>query len=292
MSIKFSVCITYFYNRNNLNDLLNELKIEENKDIEVLIRNDNPKIDLKIDNYPRVKIFQNKQEAIGEIESIKFLLANSKGDYISIIADDDLIDSSMFKLIRYDNFKHKTYLSRSTTNKQEFGNKIKLLNLSPKKKIIMFLSRKFHLSGTVGAVYQKDFLLNIFKKLKLKKYLLDVLLLFKILDESCLICDNYYGFNNTETSRISSKKIDSEVFIKDYIEVLNNIENKVILEKFIIFILYDYYSIVHREEKFKIRKFFNFLILNLKIKKIEKKSKIKLFFLGNFYLVKLILKAI
>ena len=292
MSIKFSVCITYFYNRNNLNDLLKKLKIEENKDIEVLIRNDNPKIVLKIDSYPRVKIFQNKQEPIGEIESIKFLLANSKGDYISIIADDDLIDSSMFKLIRNDSFNHKIYLSRSTTNKQEFGNKKELLKLSSKKKIIMFLSRKLHLSGTVGAVYQKDFLLNIFKKLKLKIYLLDVLLLFKISDESCLICDNYYGFNNTETSRLSSKKIDSEVFIKDYIEVLNNIEDKVILEKFVIFILYDYYSIVHREEKFKIRKFYNFLIINLKIKKIESKSKIKLFFLGNFYLLKLILKAI
>ena len=107
MSIKFSVCITYFYNRNNLNDLLKELKIEENKDIEVLIRNDNPEIDLKIDNYPRVKIFQNKREPIGEIESIRFLLANSKGDYISIIADDDLIDSSMFKFIRNDRFKYR-----------------------------------------------------------------------------------------------------------------------------------------------------------------------------------------
>jgi len=292
MSIKFSVCITYFYNRNNLNDLLKELKIEENKDIEVLIRNDNPEIDLKIDNYPRVKIFQNKQEPIGEIESIRFLLANSKGDYISIIADDDLIDSSMFKFIRNDNFKHKTYLSRSTTNRQEFGNKNELLKLSSKKKILMFLSRKLHLSGTVGAFYQKDFLLNIFKKLKIKTYLLDVLLLFKISDDSCLICDHHYGFNNTETSRLSSKKIDSEAFLKDYIEVLNNIENKVIFEKFVIFILFDYYSIVHREKKFKIKKFYNFLIMNLKIKKIENKSKIKLFFLGNFYLLKLILKAI
>ncbi len=156
----------------------------------------------------------------------------------------------------------------------------------------MFLSRKLHLSGTVGAFYQKDFLLNIFKKLKIKTYLLDVLLLFKISDDSCLICDHHYGFNNTETSRLSSKKIDSEAFLKDYIEVLNNIENKVIFEKFVIFILFDYYSIVHREKKFKIKKFYNFLIMNLKIKKIENKSKIKLFFLGNFYLLKLILKAI
>mgnify|MGYP001222399157 CR=1 FL=1 len=292
MSIKFSVCITYFYNRNNLNDLLKELKIEENKDIEVLIRNDNPEIDLKINNYPRVKIFQNKQKPIGEIESIRFLLANSNGDYVSIIADDDLIDSNMFEFIRNDNFKHKTYLSPSTTNKREFRDKKDLLELSSKKKILMFLSRKLYLSGTVGAVYQKDFLLNIFKKLKLKTYLLDVLLLLKILDESCLICDHYYGFNNTETSRVSSKKIDTDVFVKDYIEVVNNIENKVILEKFVIFILLEYYSIVHREEKFKIRKFYNFLILNLKIKKIDNKSKIKLFFLGNFYLLKLILKAI
>lgn len=292
MSIKFSVCITYFYKRDNLFDLLKELKIEENKDLEVLIRNDNPEMDLKINNHPRIKIFQNKQKPVGEIESIRFLLANSKGDYISMIADDDLIDNRMFEFIRNDGFKHKTYLSLSTTNKFEFGNKKELPNLSPKKKILLFLSRKLHLSGTVGAVYQKDLLFNIFEKLKLKIYLMDVFLLFKILDESCLICNNYYGFNNTKTSRLSSKHIDFDIFLKDYMEIVKNIENKLILEKFVLLILSDYYSIVHREEKFKIRRFYKFLVINLKNKKIDNKIKIKLFFLGNFYLFKLILKAI
>ena len=292
MSIKFSVCITYFYKRDNLIDLLKELKIDENKDIEVLIRNDNPEIDLKINSHPRIKIFQNKQKPVGEIESIRFLLANSKGDYISMIADDDLIDNRIFKIIRNDGFKHKTYLSLSTTNKFEFGNKKVLPNLSPQKKILMFLNRKLHLSGTVGAVYQKDLLFNIFEKLKLKIYLMDVFLLFKILDESCLICNNYYGFNNTKTSMLSSKHIDFDIFLKDYMEIVKNIENKLILEKFVLLILSDYYSIVHREEKFKIRRFYKFLIINLKIKKIDNKIKIKLFFLGNFYLFKLILKAI
>jgi len=292
MSIKFSVCITYFYKRDNLIDLLKELKIEENKDLEVLIRNDNPEIDLKINNHPRIKIFQNKQKPIGEIESIRFLLAKSKGDYISMIADDDLIDNRFFEFIRNDGFKHKTYLSLSTTNKFEFGNKKELPKLSPKKKILMFLGRKLYLSGTVGAVYQKDLLFNIFEKLKLKIYLMDVFLLFKILDESCLICDNYYGFNNTKTSRLSSKHINFDIFLKDYMEIVNNIENKLILEKFVLLILVDYYSIVHRGEKFKIRRFYKFLIINLKIKKLDNKIKIKLFFLGNFYLFKLILKAI
>ena len=46
----FSVCITYYYKRNNIEDLLFELNKYKSNDLEILIRNDNTKhkLNLKI----------------------------------------------------------------------------------------------------------------------------------------------------------------------------------------------------------------------------------------------------
>ena len=85
------------------------------------------------------------------------------------------------------------------------------------------------LSGTVGAVYKKNFIIKIFKKIKIKKYLLDTFLLFKIFDNNLLIFDSCYGYNNTNSSRISSKKIDIKIFNQDYLEIINIIKNEIIL---------------------------------------------------------------
>tara|TARA_B110000971_G_scaffold48969_1_gene49092 strand:+ start:4699 stop:5577 length:879 start_codon:yes stop_codon:yes gene_type:complete len=292
MNINFTVCITYFFKRNNIRNLIKKLKIESNKDIEIIISNDNPLEKLKIENHQRIKVFNNKRKPKGEIKNIKYLLSKAKGKYVCVIADDDLIHSQMFEFIRKDNFQNLSYLSRSTIKRSEFGNKQKKINIFPKNKIIMFLEKKLYLSGTVGAVYEKNFITKIFKKIKIKKYLLDTLLLFKIFDKNFLIYDQYLGFNNTSSSNISAKKIDLNIFNKDYLEVINNIKCEVILDKFVLFILHDYYSIICREEKFKIKCFYKFLKLNLKNKKIKNKSKIKFIFIWKFYLLLLILKAI
>ena len=47
-NIILTICITYFFERDNIFNLFNSLKyIKEKEKIEILIRNDNPKIKIK-----------------------------------------------------------------------------------------------------------------------------------------------------------------------------------------------------------------------------------------------------
>jgi hypothetical protein len=293
MTINFSICITYFYKRNNIFDLLNKLNIEKNKDIEILVSNDNFKESLNLKCHPRIRVFQNKGKPLGEIRNIKFLLKKAKGKYISIIADDDLIHHSIFELIKKNCFQNTSYLCDTTINKNNFGHKGLYINTSIENKINKFLEGKIYLSGTIAAVYDKIFITNIFKNIKINKYLLDTYLLFKILDSTNICFDYNYGFNNTNTSEISSSKIDKRIFFHDYLEVIKVIYDKeILLEKFILFSLLQYYSIVHREDKFRINYFCQFLKLNFNIRRLNFNFKLKLLIYGNYYLLKLILKAV
>ena len=73
MSIKYSVCITYFFNRKNIFDLLNCIDLGVHKNVEIIVRNDNPNHQLSLNKHPRIKVFNNKKKPLGEIGSIKFL---------------------------------------------------------------------------------------------------------------------------------------------------------------------------------------------------------------------------
>ena len=90
--MRYSILITYYYNRNNINEIINEFKKYKKKNLEILIRNDNPNIHLNLKyNNLKIKIFNEKKKSLGELKSINFLLEKAKGNYISILADDDLI---------------------------------------------------------------------------------------------------------------------------------------------------------------------------------------------------------
>ena len=290
MGVNFTVCITYFFKRNNIRDLIRKLKINSNKDMEIIISNDNPLESLKIKKHSRIKVFNNSKKIKGEIENIKFLLSKASGRYICIIADDDLIHDKMFEFIRKDNFRHLNYLSESTNKRLEFGLQKQIRDV-PKNKMAIFLKKK-NFNGIVGALYEKNFIINVFNKIKIKKYLLDDFLLFKIFDNNFLIFDRYFGYNNTNTSQISSKIIDLKIFNEDYLKLISSIKNKILLDKFVLFILHDYYSIIQREKKNQIKNFYNFLKLNLRNKKLITKLKIKFILSWNFYLLMLLLKAI
>ena len=292
MAINFTICITYFYKRDNIFDLINELNLEKNIDLEVLIRNDNPKEKLILKNHPRIKVINNTNEPLGEIGSLKYLVRNSTGKYICLIADDDLINNKIFKLIRDDKFSKQCYLSYSSTKLETFGKEFKSKNYSYVETLNKYLEHSLHLSGTVGVIYEKNLIHKIFKNLKIDKYLLDTYLLFKILDTSNVVFPHNYGFNNLSTSQISSKIIDNKIFLQDYFNLIREINNTNLLLKFILFILDKYYSLVHREKKKIINNFFNFLILNLKEKRLKLYHKFFIIIYSLKYFLKLFFKAI
>ena len=78
----YSVCITYFYKRNNIVSLLKELNKYKKNKIEIIIRNDNPKHTLKLDNTickkHKLVIINEKKKSIGELKSIKYLLKKAE----------------------------------------------------------------------------------------------------------------------------------------------------------------------------------------------------------------------
>ena len=57
----FSVCITYYYKRNNIEDLLFELNKYKLNDLEIIIRNDNTNHKLNIKNSSKIKIINEKK---------------------------------------------------------------------------------------------------------------------------------------------------------------------------------------------------------------------------------------
>ena len=73
--MKLSICITYYYKRNSIFKLIKVLnKIILKSKFEILIRNDNPKLKLKIKNKKlNLKIFNEKKKSIGEQNSLLFL---------------------------------------------------------------------------------------------------------------------------------------------------------------------------------------------------------------------------
>jgi hypothetical protein len=127
LNIKFTVCITYFYKRNNINLLLNEINKYKLKNIEILIRNDNPSTKLKISKKKNIRVFNAQNKALGEIDSIKFLISKSSGTYISIVADDDLISHKIFYELNKINInKFDSFLFLSTTNINLFQSNYKI----------------------------------------------------------------------------------------------------------------------------------------------------------------------
>lgn len=291
MNINFSICITYYYERNNIIELLNELKLSENPDVEVLIFNDNYLSKLNIKKQTNIKVFNNTSNIpIGEIKSIKFLTSKASGKYISIIADDDLMHSNLFSVIRNDSFSHSVYLSHCTTQKKKYKKRVQKKFLSQEQTIINFFKRNLYFSGTIAAFYEKHFIISVLAKVNIKKYMLDSYILMKSLDKNISFIDNYYGYNNTNSSRISSGIINLKVFNNDFIEIVKTIKKKDILFEFVKRTVFDYYSIVQRTQHKRILNFLNFCKIILNIKKISLTLKMKLIFIASYLLAKLILK--
>lgn len=255
LNIKFTVCITYFYKRNNINLLLNEINKYKLKNIEILIRNDNPTTKLKISKKKNIRVFNAQNKALGEIDSIKFLISKSSGTYISIVADDDLISHKIFYELNKINIKKfDSFLFLSTTNINLFQSNYKIFL---KKKIDLlnfFFKRKVYLSGTVGTVFKKEFLLNHINKCTFLKYNFDLFVLFIMFFFGNLkIYNKIYGYNNVQSSIISSKKINISKYVNDtntlsYFFNKKDYNYEILYFSFSKFFLDNFYSILFRKK--------------------------------------------
>ena len=294
---KISICITYFYQRDNIEKFLNELqKIKKLDQIEILIRNDNPKINLsfgkKFKNL-NLKIFNEKKKSLGEIFSLRFLLHKAKSDYVAFIADDDFISYQYFDYILNNKKRYNFYLCpmaikfRNLKKKYELKNNINLI-------LNLFLKRKINISGTVGLIFKVNKFKNIINFNLLKKYHFDLYLIFLFSNfKNYKILNTTLAFNDRFSSRISSGKINLNFFKKDTINLVNSLNNIFFLKSKYYFLI-DYISIIFRDksviEKIDFN-FFKFLINDLSLKKkinifliyfrIYFIRKIKLIFLNN-----------
>jgi hypothetical protein len=290
--MKISICITYFYNRNNIYNLLNEInKYNKSKeDLEVLIRNDNPKITLSIKKKYNFNIFiyNEKKESVGEVKSLKFLLNKSKGDIVTFIADDDIISSKCFNFIN--NFPNEnSYIFLASRNKKDIGKKSYLQVRNYNEAYKLFLKRKLFLCGTVGYFFSRNFIIKNYNKIFTKKYLFD----FNILILQLFSKHKYFnfigGYNDFSTSQISSQAINLNCFfldLKKTFYLLNYCDNNL---KYLTlnFLAEDFYSIFTRKE-YKLNKILVFLKLFLR--QHIGLRRVFLFIRLNYFVFKILLK--
>lgn len=289
----FSVCITYYYKRNNIEDLLFELNKYKSNDLEILIRNDNTKHKLNLkSNLRRVKIFNEKKKSLGEIESIKFLLSKSKGKYVTIISDDDLISHKILNDIKKSKFLKQSYIYRASTKLNNLNKKYKILKINKHYILKNFLLRKIHLSGTVGVFYSRNFLIKIINSINIKKYNFDTYLLFTAIFKGSYRFSNFiFGFNNISSSRISSKKINIRLYLLDIKNLINNFKNKLNKDLFYNFSKYNlenFYSIIFRKNVNY--SFFDIKEINFFILRNNKSKFFKIYFLVFFKFLEYVLK--
>jgi len=290
MSIKYSVCITYFFNRKNIFDLLNCIDLGVHKNVEIIVRNDNPNHQLCLHKHPRIKVFNNKKKPLGEIRSIKFLLSKASGQYVSLIADDDLMSDKIFDILENDPVEKDAYLFISTKNKKTFLNKNILTFKNSAEYFLNFFMGNIFLCGMTGTVFNKNFLIKKMSKIKIKYYLLDTYLLFMIIQNSHKIYDFIYGFNNTRTSRISSSRIKIPLFESDYFYLLSKIKNTKLQMRYIFFTIKEFYSLLFRGEKNKFSVFFMFIKNHLIL--LNLLNQFLLIQYSLFFFIKLLIKKV
>jgi hypothetical protein len=288
-NIILTICITYFFERDNIFKLLNSLKsIKEKEKIEILIRNDNPKIKLKkknFKNFSNLKIFNTNKKSIGEFLSLRFLTKKSSGKFICFLADDDLISYKFFNIfmtrrkMNYNFLCHATPYRElwGTKNNYRFSNKTKLLN--------DFFERKIYLNPCVGMIFQKS-LLN-FENIKiLKNYNFDTYLLIYLVKNFNFKLINYnYGYNNVIDSRISSKALSPKIYYNGLSFIIDILDKNLILV-FYKFFMENFYSNTFRSNK----KILQNVIFATKFHILVKKKISGGTFL-NFYLFKYYIKV-
>ena len=291
----FSVCITYYYKRNNIEDLLFELNKYKLNDLEIIIRNDNTNHKLNIKNSSKkIKIINEKKKSLGEIESIKFLLSKCRGKYVTIISDDDLISHKIFHDIKKNKLSNQSYIYTSSTKLRDFNKKNKFITINGHHILKNFFLRKLHLSGTVGVFYSRNFLLKILGSMNIKKYNFDTFLLFSAIFKGRHRFSNYiFGYNNTSSSRISSKKINLRIYLLDIKNLISNFNNSMsqdLYYNFSKFNLDNFYSIIFRKNvKYSLS---HIKEINLLILKNNKSKFLKIYFLIFFKLFEYISKII
>jgi len=113
--INLTIGITTFSRTKYLNECINSVLIQNNKNIQIVISNDNPKRklslkNLNLKNKKNIKIF-NQKKNLGPVENKNFLLSKVKTPWFSWLSDDDKLEQNFYEKLS------KIYLTTKNKNK-------------------------------------------------------------------------------------------------------------------------------------------------------------------------------
>lgn len=92
--MKLSIIIPYYNKEPYIHELVDCLKPQLNKNVEVIIVDDGSDVELKID-APHIKVIRKENGGVSSARNVG--IANSTGEYISFIDADDLVSDSYVK---------------------------------------------------------------------------------------------------------------------------------------------------------------------------------------------------
>ncbi len=154
------------YNRPDfLIEAVNSVLNQKYKNFKLIIGNDYPEskvtfADLGIDEDPRVKIINYKENSGGEINNLNYLLSQANSEWFTWLADDDVLHSSfldsMIQTLKNsdDNLigVYGTYVSGLSPSDEFFNKDItkNFMNLNSVDFISKYLSKDFNLVGCYG----------------------------------------------------------------------------------------------------------------------------------------------
>ncbi len=165
----FSIGITTFDRRAMLIEAINSVLQQTYADFEVIISNDNPARKITADSLKiwdtRVRII-NQEKNLGEFNNMNYLLNESKGEYFTWLADDDLYNNYFLEtahnILKKHNWPQCFYTSFGYVGNEDITAKHDLgeLSLPGPEFLNKYLGRQLKAIGVMG-IFKREALINL-----------------------------------------------------------------------------------------------------------------------------------